>query len=181
MRTLQLAVMAGAILSCMVMPAFADSTGSQGCAVLAQAAADGAAARIQANDAAIPKPDSVTHLSCLDGFFNGTGLNLVSNIMNPTSLLDSVKGHICQAVDSAWQNTVGSAQCGLTVNGFNIGFSGIGSGSGLMCPKLSFGGDGPPIGGINSSYRVGNGDGLYVNGSPAMPSGYTAAANAGIF
>ena len=168
------------VATTLAFPVRADDTGSQGCAALVQAAADGAAARMQANDAAIQKPQSVTGLSCLDSFFNGTGLNVVSNLLNPGNLLNSVKGQICQAVDSAWQNTLGSAQCGLNVSGFNIGFNGF-SGAGLMCPKLSFGGGGPPIGSINSGYRVGNGNGLYVNGSPTMPDGYTAPANGGIF
>lgn len=179
-RTLTVAAMA--FLLSIPVAASAQSTGSQACASLVQAAADGAAARMQANDQALKSPQSVTELSCLDGFFNGTGLNLVTNLLNPGNLLNSVKGQICQAVNSAYQSVVGSAQCGLTLNGFDIGFNGIGGGSGLMCPKLSFGGSGPAIGSINSSYQVGNGNGLYVNGSPTMPDGYTApAANGGIF
>lgn len=157
----------------------ADSTGSAGCAQLAQAAADGSSARMQANDQVVTPPVSISKLSCLDNFFNGTGLNVITSLLDPTTLLNSVKGQICSEVNTLWQDTLGSAQCGLTVSGFNLGF-GL-SGFGLMCPKFSFGGGGPPIGGISSEYQTGNGTGLYVNGAPTVPTGYTAPTAGGIY
>lgn len=95
------------------------TNGSAGCAIIAQSSVDGAAARYQANDAALTPPQSVTGLSCLDGFFNGAGLDVITNFLNPKNLLQAVEGQICSAVNTAWQNTLGSAQCGLTVSGFN--------------------------------------------------------------
>ena len=149
--------------------AMAD-TGSTGCAALVQAAVDGAAARIQADDTSIPAPQSVASLSCLDNFFSGSGLNVITSLLDPTALLNSVKGQLCNAVKSAWQSAVGSSQCGLTVSGFNLGFGGFGGGT--MCPKLSFGGGGPTIGSVTTGQYSG-GSGLYVNGRPTAPTGYT--------
>ncbi len=149
--------------------AHADSTGSVGCAAIVQAAADAVAARVQADDTAIKAPTSVRNLTCLDGFFRGVGLNVIANLLDPTSLLDAVEGQICAAVNQAWQSALGSAQCGLTVSGFNLGFGGFGGG--VMCPTLSFGGGGPTIGTIGTgSTSTGS---LYVNGSPLAPTGYT--------
>lgn len=140
-----------------------------GCAALVQAAADGAAARVQADDTSIAAPQSIASLSCLDGFFNGSGLNVVTSLLNPGNLLQSIKGQICNAAKQAWQSAIGSVQCGLTVSGFNLGFGGFGGG--LMCPRLSFGGGGPPIFSGNASQYSG-GNGLYMNGSPTGPTGY---------
>lgn len=145
------------------------TTGSQGCAVITQAAIDGAAARVQADDASIKPPQSVTSLSCLDNFFNGSGLNVITSLLDPTALLNSIKGQLCNMVQSAWQSSIGSAQCGLTVSGFNLGFGGFGGG--MMCPRLSFGGGGPTIGSITTGQFAG-GQGLYVNGQATAPTGY---------
>ncbi len=155
-----------------VMPGIAMSqttTGSAGCAALVQAAVDGATARIQADDSGIAAPQSIASLSCLDGFFNGSGLNVVTSLLNPGNLLTAIKGQICNAAKQAWQSAIGSAQCGLTVSGFNLGFGGFGGG--FMCPRLSFGGGGPPIAGISTSQYSG-GSGLYVNGRATPPTGY---------
>jgi len=157
-----------------------STTGSQACAAIVQAAANGVAARISADDASINPPQSVTNLSCLQNFFNGVGLNVVTNLLNPSSLLQAVEGRLCQAVNSAWQSTLGSAQCGLTVTGFNLGF-GLGLGGGTMCPKLSFGGGGPPIGSVSTGYNTQNGFGLYMNGAPSAPTGYPVVASGGLF
>ncbi|MCR0984111.1 hypothetical protein [Roseomonas populi] len=149
--------------------AYAQTTGSVGCAAITQAAADGISARVQADDASIRPPNSVKNLSCLDGFFRGVGLNVISNLLDPTSLLDAVQGQICAAANQAWQSALGSAQCGLTVSGFNLGFGGFGGG--VMCPRLSFGGGGPPIGSVGTGANTTGS--LYVNGSPLAPTGYT--------
>lgn len=145
------------------------TTGSTGCATITQAAVDGAAARFRADDANIQPPKSVTSLTCLDSFFNGVGLNVITSMLDPTALLNSIKGQLCNMVSQAWQSTVGTAQCGLTVTGFNLGFGGFGGGS--MCPRLSFGGDGPPIGSVTTGGNP-NG-GLYINGQATAPTGYT--------
>ena len=70
-------------------------------------------------------------------------LNLVTNLLNPANLLQTVEGQLCNAVTSTWNSWLGNVQCGLTVTGFNFGFGGLGGG--LSCPKLTFGGGGPPI------------------------------------
>jgi hypothetical protein len=152
--------------------ALAQSTDNSdaGCTALAQAAAAGMAATFQADNQTITQPQSVTQLSCLDNFFNGAGLNVVTNLLDPTTLINAVEGKICSTVQSAWQSTIGSLQCGLTVTGFNMGgFGGLGGGN--FCPILSFGGGGPPVGTISAG-ASGQG-GLYINGQGQPPSGYT--------
>lgn len=147
-----------------------NSTGSVGCAAITQAAANGTTSRVQADDTTIKAPQSVTQLSCLDNFFNGVGLNLVTNLLNPSTLLQAVEGQICSLVQSTWSSMLGSAQCGLTLTGFNLGFGGIGGG--LSCPSLSFGGGGPPIASVGVGSDT-SGGGLYINGSGMAPTGYT--------
>ena len=147
-------------------PAQADDN----CATLAQAAAAGLSARVGADDQTIKPPQSVTTLSCLDNFFNGVGLNVVTNLLNPGNLLQAVQGRICQAVTAEWQNIIGAAQCGLTVTGFNVGFGGLGGGS--FCPRLSFGGGGSTIGSINTGLNNTQG-GLSITGTGVPPTGYT--------
>ncbi len=157
-----------------------STTGSALCATLAQASADGMTNRIQADQQTIKPPTSVTQLSCLNNFFNGVGLNLLTSLINPANLLQSVEGQLCNAVNQAWQSAVGSAQCGITLTGFNMGF-GLGLGGGAMCPKLSFGGGGPALGSIGSGYQVGNGFGLYQNGQATTPTGYPVIPSGGIY
>lgn len=142
-----------------------------GCTDLANAAAAGLAATVQADNQTITQPQSVTNLTCLGNFFNGAGLNVVSNLLNPTALLTSVEGKICSAVQSAWQGALGSVQCGLTVTGFNMGFGGLGGGT--FCPKLSFGGGGTPIGTLGLGTGTNGQRGLYISGQGVPPSGYT--------
>jgi len=152
------------------------STGSVGCGVIAQAAANGMSARMAADQNTIQQPKSVTSLSCLGNFFNGVGLNLVTNLLNPGSLLQAVEGQVCNAVQQTWNSWLGQVQCGLTVTGFNLGFGGIGGG--LSCPSLSFGGSGPPISTIGlGAGTSGSGSGLYITGNGMLPSGYTALQN----
>lgn len=152
-------------------------TGSANCTALVQAATDAMAARIQADDQSISAPKSVFQLTCLNNFFNGVGLNVVQNFLNPSNLLAAVQGQICNYVNQAWQNFVGSAQCGLTITGFNLGFGGLGGG--LMCPRLSFGGGGPPIASVGIGAGLG-GSGSY--GAQAVPpTGYTAPLAAGLY
>lgn len=147
-----------------------STTGSAGCAAITQAAATGAANRIAADGKTIQQPQSVTNLTCLNGIFNANGLNLVTNLLNPQTLLNQIEGQICQAVKQEWNSLIGSATCGLTITGFNLGFGGLGGG--LSCPKLTFGGGGPPL----ATFGIGNGSnggGLYINGNGQPPTGYT--------
>lgn len=146
-------------------------TGSVGCSAIVQAAANGQTARIGADNQTIQPPQSVTTLSCLNNFFNGTGLNLVTNLLNPQTLLQNVEGQICNAVRSAWNSFLsGASQCGITLTGINFGFGGLGGG--LSCPRITFGGGGPPIGMIGIGTGT-PGSGLYLHGTITAPPGYT--------
>jgi hypothetical protein len=151
-----------------VLKAQTATTGSAGCAAITQAAATGAANRIAADKQTIQQPQSVVGLSCLNNFFNGDGLNVVTNLLNPQTLLNAVEGQICQLVTQEWKSLVNRATCGLTITGFNMGFGGLGGG--LSCPKLSFGGDGPPL--ATFGLGVGTSGNLYINGSGQPPTGY---------
>lgn len=143
---------------------------STGCTALAQASAAGLAAAVNADDQTIKAPQSVTQLSCLDNFFHGLGLNVITSLLDPSQLLKNVEGQICNSVNTAWQSAIGSAECGLTVTGFNMNF-GLNLGGGTFCPKLSFGGGGTTIGSIGSA-PAGN-QGLYLNGKNQYPTGYS--------
>jgi hypothetical protein len=148
------------------------TTGSVGCTAIVQAAANGLSSRMAADGQTIQQPTSVTNLSCLNNFFNGVGLNLVTNLLNPANLLQAVEGQICQAVQQTWNAWLGQVQCGLTITGFNFGFGGLGGG--LSCPKLNFGGGGPPIASVGLGIgNGGSGSGLYINGNGLAPTGYT--------
>jgi hypothetical protein len=50
-----------------------------------------------------------------------------------------------------------------------------------MCPKLSFGGGGPPIGSVSSGYNTQQGFGLYMNRTPSTPTGYPVVSSGGLF
>ena len=155
-------------------PTQTNTTGSAGCAAITQAAATGAANRIAADAQTIQQPASVTSLTCLNNIFGATGLNLVTNLLNPQTLLTQIENQICQAVKQEWNQVIGGATCGLTITGFNLGFGGLGGG--LSCPKLTFGGGGPPLGTIGLG--VGPGSGLYLNGHGQPPTGYTLPSTA---
>ncbi len=142
---------------------------SQGCAALAQAGVDAATAQIAAEDQTIQPPQSVRGLTCLDGFFNGTGLDVLVNFANFGNLVGAIQGQLCAAVTNAWRSTLGNAQCGLSVSGFDLGFGGLGGGS--FCPRLNIGGNGSQL----ANFGVGTAGaqtGFYVNGVQQLPSGY---------
>lgn len=155
------------------------TTGSVACGQLVQGAATGLATRIAEDQTSITAPKSVTQLSCLSSFFSGTGLNMVTNLLNPTNLLNAVEGQICSAVNQEWQSVVGSAQCGLTVTGFSLGFGGLGGG--LSCPRLTFGGGGPPIGSVSTSGTNSAKISSYFNGQPTVPAGYPVVSPGGLY
>lgn len=142
---------------------------SQGCAALAQAGVDAATAQIAAEDQTIQPPQSVRGLTCLDGFFNGTGLDVLVNFANPGNLIGAIQGQLCAAVTNAWRSTLGTVQCGLTVSGFDLGFGG-GLGGGSFCPRLNIGGNGSRL--ANFGVGTGGQTGFYVNGVQQLPSGY---------
>jgi len=177
MRSILIAVLALAVAGA----AHADTAaGSANCSVITQAAADAVAGRIQADDGNIRAPMSVKNLSCLDNFFNGFGLDLIANVLDPSSLLDKVEGKICSLVSSTLSSLNGSAQCGLTITGFNLG--GFGSlGGGNFCPKLSFGGGGPTWATFGAGGVANGGGGFIVNGAGVPPTGYTLQPNSGAY
>ena len=170
LATLILTALIASATLCDTVRAQTTTTGSTGCAAITQASVNGLNARIQADDSNINAPQSVTSLTCLDNFFNGVGLNLVTNLLNPANLLQTVEGKICNLVQQTWNSLLGKVQCGLTVTGLNLGFGGLGGG--LSCPKLSFGGGGPPIGTIGIGIGS-TGSGLYINGAGTAPTGYS--------
>lgn len=176
----RLGVAALAAAAAVLQPALAlaADTGSANCTLITQAAADGITARIQADNHDIAAPQSVTTLSCLDGFFSGAGLNVITDVLNPANLITSVEGKICNMATQAWNSMLGSLQCGLTVTGFDLGFGGLGGGA--FCPRLSFGGGGPSWGtfGVGGSA---SGGGVIVNGSSLAPTGYPVPANTGAY
>ena len=179
-HALRLGVAAIAAAGAILQPALAlaADTGSANCTLITQAAADGITARIQADNHDIAAPQSVTTLSCLDGFFSGAGLNVITDVLNPANLITSVEGKICNMATQAWNSMLSSVQCGLTVTGFDLGFGGFGGGN--FCPRLSFGGGGPSWGtfGVGGSA---SGGGVIVNGSSLAPTGYPVPANTGAY
>lgn len=170
-RRLCAATLAATLLATSAL-AQTGTSGSQGCAELSQAAAAGIAARIEADDQAIPQPESVMSLTCLDNFFNGSGLNVMMSQFDPATMLTAaasrVLQQVCAAARASWNAAIGSIQCGLTVTGWGIGFGSLTGGN--FCPRLSFGGGGPALG--SASLSSGATNGFYVNGSPAVPVGY---------
>ena len=161
-------------------PAIAQTTGSESCTTLVQTAGNAASSRVSADDTDIPKPQSVKNFTCLDKFFNGTGLNVVMNILNPTTLLQAVETQICSKLTSIWNSTIGKAQCGITLTGFKMGFLGGSTlGGGLSCPKISIGGGGPTIMSIGVG---GTGSGkLSVTGNAVAPTGYSITSLLGLY
>ena len=149
----------------------ADTGSSAGCTALAQGAASGASAEIAADDQIIQPPTSVTQLSCLSNFFNGIGLNLITNLLNPTTLLSDVEGQICSDATNLFRSATGTVECGITVTGFNLGgFGNLGFGN--FSPTLSIGGGGPTLG----SEGVSTSAGLGVSTNALTPTGYPSAA-----
>ena len=146
------------------------SAASEGCQALVQAAATGAAAQMKADDALISQPESVTKFTCLDSFFNGVGLDMLTSGLDVSSIARSTMGKICSEVSSAWSSMEGSAECGLTLTGPDNNFD-LGLGSGTVCPTLNFGGGGDTL--INSGTNGTGTNNWDVDGSLQLPSGYS--------
>lgn len=178
MKRLRMTILAASLAIVLPCTTMAQTSGSVGCTALAQSAANAAATRIANGDTNIKQPNSVKNLTCLTNFFNGTGLNVVNSLLNPTTLLASIVTQICTALGTEWKKLLGTANCGITLTSFKLGFLG-GLGSGLTCPKLSFGGGGPPIGtvGIGVSNNTKN----YVGGKTVTPSSYQLSKMLGMF
>lgn len=157
---------------CLVLMGVGFSSGASAddsaCNTLAQSAQAGLAARIAADNSTIHQPKSVTELTCLDGFFKGVGLDILTSGLDPTKLISSVAGKICSQVQSAWDDYT-SGQCGLTVTGFNLGVN-LGLGGGSFCPKLSIGGGGDPL--LGASGSLGGGGLVYDGTHVQLPDGY---------
>jgi len=149
-------------------PAIAQTTGSESCTTLIQSAANAATSRVSADDTDIPKPQSVKNFTCLDKFFNGAGLNVVINLLNPTTLLNAVESEICNKLTSIWQSTIGKAQCGITLTGFKMGFLG-GSTRGGGPTIMSIG-----VGATNSGK-------ISITGNAVAPTGYSITSLLGLY
>ena len=89
-----------AILMVTALPSIAMAdTGSTGCAALAQAAVDGAAARIQADDTSIPAPQSVAlPIELWPGVLTDFG---------PASVLNLGFARFCREARSGLESQVG--------------------------------------------------------------------------
>ncbi len=171
-----------ATLSTGALAQSSTATGSGACSTLYQQAASTAAARVAADDKDIAPPQSLKSLTCLDNILRGVGLNVIVNLLDPTNLFNAIEGQICNAATNAWKSALGGAQCGITVSGFNLGTFNFGGGlgGGLSCPKLSFGGGGPPMGFIGVGGAGGSGS-LYVNGAGRAPTGYALPNTIGLW
>ena len=77
LATLGLLTLMASTTLCDTARAQSTTTGSTGCAAITQAGVNGLNARIQADDSNINAPQSVTSLTCLDNFFNGTRLQIL--------------------------------------------------------------------------------------------------------
>ncbi|GAB3588807.1 hypothetical protein [Acetobacter peroxydans] len=158
------------VCAALLLSAGVASAASEGCQALVQAAATGAAAQMKADDALIHQPESVTKFTCLDSFFNGVGLDMLTSGLDVSSIAQSTMGKICSEVSSAWSSMEGSAECGLTLTGPDNNFD-LGLGSGTVCPTLSFGGGGNTL--INSGTNGSGTNTWDVDGSTQLPDGYS--------
>ena len=128
------------------------------CQALMQAGVQGAQGRVQADDEAIQPPRSVKTLTCLRGFFSGQGFDTLISLPNIMEMADGFANQICEAAANMWRGASGSAQCGLTVRGINLGGFGFGGlGGGAYCPTMAIGGDGPVLGSAGGSFQTRSG------------------------
>ena len=96
-------------------------------------------------------------------------MNVVANLLNPTTLLNAVESQICNKLTQIWSQTIGKAQCGITLTGFKMGFLG----------GSTLGGGGPTL----MSIGVGptNGGKLTVTGNAVAPTGYSITSLLGLY
>lgn len=140
-----------------------------GCQALVAAAANGVAQGLKADDQTIHQPDSVTKFTCLGNFFNGVGLNVLTDL-NPASIAQQVAGKICTALTDEWNSVTGVANCGLSITGINTNF-GLGMGGGTFCPAISFGGGGGNL--ISATTNTSGSQNWDVVGGTQLPTGYS--------
>jgi hypothetical protein len=181
MKRLRQTILAVTLAVLLPSSSMAQSTGSAGCTAITQSAANAAVTRIQNGDTNIKQPNSVKNMTCLTNFFSGTGLNVVNSLLNPTALFDSIVTQICKALAPEWKKILGATNCGITLTSFKLGFLGGlgGLGGGFTCPKLAFGGGGPPIGTLGIG--TGNNTRNYVAGQTVTPSSYPLSTMLGMF
>ncbi|MBB2156638.1 hypothetical protein HLH33_10005 [Gluconacetobacter diazotrophicus] len=178
-RTLRLAIAAGMVASMTSVgsPVEAQTTSSAasaGCEALVQAANTGMAAQLKADNATIKQPASVSTFTCLGNFFNGVGLDVLTNGLNIASIAQAAMGEVCSALTTAWSTVEGTTQCGLTVTGLDANFN-LGLGAGSFCPSLNFGGGGSTL---LSSSTNGYGQTQWdVSGTTQLPDGYALVGN----
>lgn len=156
-----------ALLLFVASPARAEKSG---CQALIQAAATGKAAQIKTDDAMIRQPESVTKFTCLGNFFNGVGLDVLTNGLDIASIAQSAMGKVCDELNSVWDSLESSAQCGLNVSSFDNNFN-LGLGAGSICPTLNFGGGGGNL--INSGINTSGQNNFDVTGNTQLPDGYS--------
>ncbi|MBO1326288.1 hypothetical protein K2X14_14135 [Acetobacter sp. TBRC 12305] len=169
-------LMAGATSA--VFVALPANAATQGCEALVQAAATGAAAQMKSDDQIIKQPESVTKFTCLDGFFNGVGIDLLTNGLDVASIAKNLMGKVCSEVNVVWNSLEGAAQCGLTVTGPDNNFN-LGLGLGNVCPNLNFGGGGDTL--INSGMNTSGQGSWDINGQMQLPDGYSLGNAASAF
>lgn len=144
------------------------------CNQLVQAAADGMAGVIKADDTTIKQPQDITQFTCLGNFFNGVGLDVITPGLNPASVAQKVAGQFCSALTDKWNSLQGAAQCGLTVTGINTNFgAGLGIGSGTFCPAINVGGSGDTL--VSAATNTSGQQSWGVEGNTQMPDGYAIA------
>ena len=163
---------AGAMaIACLALHArVAMGASATGCETLIQSAATGAAAQMKADDTTIHQPQSVTQFTCLGNFFNGAGLDVLTNGLNVASIAQATMGKVCSELTSVWQNLEGAAQCGLTVTGLDNNFD-LGLGAGAFCPSLNFGGGGDAL--ISTATNTSGDSSWDVTGDSQLPDGYS--------
>lgn len=144
---------------------------SPGCEDLTRAAAAGMELRIAADDEQIQPPVSVRDLTCMDFFFNGDIFNVMTDFEGALvgMLTSAAMSAACNLAREAWNATLGNIQCGITLQGFNIGFGGS-LGGGNFCPVLALGGGGATLG--SATLSAGARSAPYTPVSPMAPTGY---------
>jgi len=135
-----------------------------------QAGATGLAADLKADDSTIKQPSSITKFTCLGNFFNGIGLDVVTNKLNLASLAQAAMGKICAELTTEWETLQSSARCGLSVTGVDTNFN-LGLGAGSFCPNLSFGGGGDSL--INAGTNTTGNTSWDTTGHTQIPDGYS--------
>lgn len=169
MRQARTLVLTAAAVALPVRLAFPQA--SPGCEDIARAAAAGMEARIAADDEQIAPPHSVRELTCMDFFFDGNIFNVLTDFEGALvgMLTSAAFRAACDLARQAWDATLGNVQCGIALQGFNIGFGGS-LGGGTFCPVVALGGNGPVL--SSATLSAGARYAPYVPIAPMAPTGY---------